>query len=179
MTYNEYKVAAMKTATYPKDMAELYLDLGIHGEAGEVCDKFKKLIRDKGWRPGKDIAPADRQDILLELGDVMWYIANISVVFNVPMHFKNRRNISETDPDQNNLLRADAATCTVSELIKTIRSLHSEIDHGRNHLPWVVYAIAVIAHCLGSSLEEVCQMNIEKLRDRQERQALGGSGDHR
>ena len=175
MTYNEYKQAAMKTATYPKDQAELYLDLGIHGEAGEVCDKFKKLIRDKGWRPGLDIAPSDRTDILLELGDVMWYIANISVVFQVPMGFGSP---SVKDPDKKSFHRWEE-NLTCETMLKYVRTLHSEIDHGRKHLPFVVYGIGIIAQCLGSSLEEVCRMNIDKLADRQQRDKLSGSGDHR
>ena len=40
------------------------------GEAGEVCEKIKKSIRD-----GK---PLDVQQLTLELGDVLWYISAIA-----------------------------------------------------------------------------------------------------
>ena len=44
--------------------------LGLIGESGEVAEKFKKILRDK---QGK-ISETDRQEILKELGDVLWYV---------------------------------------------------------------------------------------------------------
>lgn len=43
----------------------------------------------------------------------------------------------------------------------------------------VLWYIAVFAHSLGVSLEDLAQNNIEKLRSRQQRGKLGGSGDNR
>ena len=48
--------------------------LGLVGEAGETADKVKKIIRDKDGKVTDD----DREAIKKELGDVLWYIANIS-----------------------------------------------------------------------------------------------------
>ena len=50
------------------------LVFGILGESGEVAEKFKKLIRD---RQGK-ISEEDRQEILKELGDILWYINSVA-----------------------------------------------------------------------------------------------------
>jgi NTP pyrophosphatase (non-canonical NTP hydrolase) len=47
--------------------------LGLAGEAGEVADKFKKIIRDKDGY----ISEEDRVEILKEIGDVLWYAATI------------------------------------------------------------------------------------------------------
>ncbi|NCU29667.1 hypothetical protein EOM60_03580 [Candidatus Saccharibacteria bacterium] len=44
--------------------------LGLVGESGEIAEKFKKILRDK---QGK-ISETDRQEILKELGDVLWYV---------------------------------------------------------------------------------------------------------
>ena len=48
--------------------------LGLVGEAGETADKIKKIIRDKEGLASND----DKDAIKKELGDVLWYIANIS-----------------------------------------------------------------------------------------------------
>ena len=75
MEMNSYQSAARKTATYP-DVGRnpIYPTLGLTGEAGEVADKVKKVIRDR-----EGVFDADtREAIKLELGDVLWYVAQLS-----------------------------------------------------------------------------------------------------
>lgn len=55
--------------------------LGIAGEAGEVTDKVKKIIRDKGGYASEE----DRMEIAKELGDVLWYVANIARYLDVSL----------------------------------------------------------------------------------------------
>lgn len=76
MELNDYQKAAMQTAIYPNDGSISYLALAICGEAGELADKVKKVLRDKG---GQFYQP-DITAIALELGDVMWYAANLAKV---------------------------------------------------------------------------------------------------
>src|SRR5210317_814597 len=66
-----YQQKACSTAIFPKETALAYLTLGLPGEAGEIANKAKKLIRD-----GDN--PAKRAEITKELGDVCWYIAVLS-----------------------------------------------------------------------------------------------------
>lgn len=75
MEFREYEEQATLTAIYP-DMGEvpIYPVLGLVGEAGEVAEKVKKLIRDKGGRLVED----DRALLILELGDVLWYLSAVS-----------------------------------------------------------------------------------------------------
>lgn len=72
----DYQLFARGTAIYPKQgeiLGLLYTTLGLAGEAGEVADKTKKLLRDKGGVVDDDYLNA----VAAELGDVLWYIANI------------------------------------------------------------------------------------------------------
>ena len=72
MNANEYQTAALQTAVYPDRGNNLiYPVLGICGEAGEVAEKVKKLIRDEGGVLTDPI----REKIALELSDVAWYLA--------------------------------------------------------------------------------------------------------
>lgn len=86
----------------------LHWVLGINGEAGEVAEKVKKIIRDKNGKMTKQ----DKQELAKEIGDVLWYLA-------------------------------------------------------------------VFAHDLGFSLEDIAQQNLDKLKSRKARGVLGGAGDNR
>ncbi len=75
MDLNTYQAAARKTASYP-EWAESHLPtLGLTGEAGEVADKVKKVLRDQDGV----FDESAREAIKLELGDVLWYIAQLSM----------------------------------------------------------------------------------------------------
>ena len=76
MTLAAYQQTALSTAIYPHDRQTSYLTLALCGEAGELADKVKKIIRDKN---GQFYQP-DILAIALELGDVMWYAANLAHV---------------------------------------------------------------------------------------------------
>jgi len=109
MTFQEYQEEARKTAIYPnKDNNYIYPALGLVGEAGEIAEKIKKVIRDDNY----EITDEKREELTKELGDVLWYIANLSKELNI-------------------------------------------------------------------SMEDIAMRNIEKLKSRQERGVLGGSGDNR
>jgi NTP pyrophosphatase (non-canonical NTP hydrolase) len=78
LNMNEYQDIARRTAIY-KD-AIIYPALGLAGEAGEVAEKIKKLIRDKGGVAGlSEMEEEDHQAVAKEIGDVMWYCANLSL----------------------------------------------------------------------------------------------------
>ena len=80
---NEYQRKALETAIYPQDQKIIYPTLGLAGEAGEVADKVKKIIRDtiikRDCDSGAIILDAEqRRQLALEIGDVLWYCATLS-----------------------------------------------------------------------------------------------------
>lgn len=75
MTLNEYQEAARKTAVYPPQYQIIYPALGLAGEAGEAVEKVKKAVRKAGDRYKDEI---DYSGLMKELGDVLWYVANLA-----------------------------------------------------------------------------------------------------
>ena len=109
MNLNDYQDRALETAIYPNRGANfVYPALGLVGEAGEVADKLKKVIRDNDGV----LTDSVRDAVAAECGDVMWYIAVLA----------------------------------------------AELDY---------------------DLNEIAQINIDKLASRQQRGVLSGSGDNR
>ncbi len=110
LTLATYQAGARTTAQYPnRGLTGLYYAaLGAAGEAGELGNKVKKLIRDHN----EILTDEMRSAIADEAGDLLWYLA-------------------------------------------------------------------AIAHEIGIPLDEVARRNLAKLRDRQRRGTIGGSGDHR
>ena len=79
--FNAYQRSASKTAIYPIEHRILYPALGLAGEAGEVANKVKKLIRD-----GPEGRPEDwREQIASEIGDVLWYCAALATDLNMQL----------------------------------------------------------------------------------------------
>ena len=110
MNIDDYQKRALTTVITSGDTFKdsLHWVLGINGEAGEVAEKVKKIIRDKNGKMTKQ----DKQELAKEIGDVLWYLA-------------------------------------------------------------------VFAHDLGFSLEDIAQQNLDKLKSRKARGVLGGDGDNR
>ena len=113
MNADDYQKRAITTAyTDPQHvntlMEKTIWAMGLAGEAGEVVEKWKKIV---AYKEGK-ITPDDLDEIAKELGDVIWYIA-------------------------------------------------------------------VMAHSLGLSLDDIMQRNLQKLASRQKRNVIKGQGDNR
>lgn len=75
MDFETYQKNSRKTAVYPKiGYNFIYPTLGLAGEAGEVVEKIKKLIRDKNGVVDEKV----KQEITEELGDVLWYLSQLA-----------------------------------------------------------------------------------------------------
>ena len=109
MDLNTYQEQARSTAIYPNLGSNfVYPALGLCGEAGEIAEKVKKIIRDDQGV----ITDTKRDSMALELGDVLWYVSQLA----------------------------------------------AEIDY---------------------SLNDIAQINLDKLESRAERGVISGSGDNR
>lgn len=79
LRFDEYQCAAERTAIYPHARERhieglIYTVLGLVGEAGELANRFKKVLRDD-----EGILAFDTKKLLLkELGDCLWYCAMIA-----------------------------------------------------------------------------------------------------
>ena len=88
MTIKEYQRKAMRTATH-KCYDAANADLGLTGEAGEVADEVKKcMYQGHPWQPSK---------IVEELGDVLWYVALMADLMNVPLEYVMQANIEKLE----------------------------------------------------------------------------------
>jgi NTP pyrophosphatase (non-canonical NTP hydrolase) len=85
MTFHEYALGARATAKYPQETALLYPVLKLAGEAGEVAEKLGKLMRDANWKPGEALGDSQRDALVAELGDVLWYVAAVAHDLGVPL----------------------------------------------------------------------------------------------
>lgn len=92
MNFNEYQKESRKTAAYPdKDNNFIYPVLGLVGEAGEVAEKIKKVIRDDAGI----ISEEKKQEIKKELGDVLWYISNLSYELKLDLEDVAQSNLDK------------------------------------------------------------------------------------
>lgn len=90
MTFDEYSKAALSTAVYPNVGSNpIYPTLGLCGEAGEVAEKVKKMIRD-----GRSRAEV-REAIEKELGDVLWYVNALAREFDLRLDYIAIHNLDK------------------------------------------------------------------------------------
>lgn len=100
MDFTQYQCTASTTAVYPQDKAIEYLSTGLAAEAGEVCGKIAKSFRgDKGL---------DREAVISELGDVLWFISELSTQLGVSLEDVAKGNAKKLfDRQQRGALKGD------------------------------------------------------------------------
>ena len=92
MDFNDYQSKSRKTAKYPAiGHPVIYPALGLVNEAGEVAGKIKKVFRDKDGLINEET----RQALKAELGDVLWYIAQVATELDLSMDEIAEYNIAK------------------------------------------------------------------------------------
>lgn len=93
MTFDEYQKRALTTVISKNDSFKdtLHWVLGINGEAGEVAEKVKKIIRDKDGK----ISKQDKVELAKEIGDVLWYLAVFAHDLGFPLDDIAEQNLEK------------------------------------------------------------------------------------
>ena len=83
MNIDDYQQQALTTVLSSGDEFKdlMHWVLGLNGEAGEVAEKLKKILRDKDCV----VSDADKTEMAKELGDVLWYLAVFAHDLGVPL----------------------------------------------------------------------------------------------
>jgi NTP pyrophosphatase (non-canonical NTP hydrolase) len=91
MDLSEYQRQSRRTAEYPREAWLAYPALGLAGEAGEVAEHAKKAIRDDGGKVGEE----RRAAMAKELGDVLWYVAQLATELGLDLDEIATRNLEK------------------------------------------------------------------------------------
>ncbi len=92
MNFSNYQTKSRATAKYPViGNGVIYPTLGLVNEAGEVAGKIKKVFRDK---EGK-ISDETREALKAELGDVLWYLAQVATELDLSLDEIAEANIAK------------------------------------------------------------------------------------
>lgn len=94
-TFNHYQHKTGDTAVYPEagtgsGAALAYVGLGL-GEAGEIQNQLKKVLRDDAGKLTDD----RRREIAKELGDLLYYVARCATEIGVPLERIAEMNLSK------------------------------------------------------------------------------------
>lgn len=94
MDFDEYEKLATRTATFGGKQHEhqlMYITLGIAGESGEIAEKIKKIVRnDNGI-----VSDENRESLKREIGDVLWYLSQLSRVLGFHFSEAAKANIDK------------------------------------------------------------------------------------
>jgi NTP pyrophosphatase (non-canonical NTP hydrolase) len=96
MELSEYQRLSRRTAEYPRDAWLAYPSLGLAGEAGEVAEHAKKAIRDDGGM----VSDERRQAMAKELGDALWYVAQLASELGLELEDIARTNLDKLSSRQ-------------------------------------------------------------------------------
>ncbi len=93
MNFNDYQKKAKSFSVTDSELSKkdrmVIWTLGVTGEAGEVADHLKKALR------GDCSIEDKREDLIKEIGDVMWYLALLADELNISLDEVAKINIDK------------------------------------------------------------------------------------
>lgn len=206
----KYAAFVKETAIFADDIGIVYCGTKLNGEAGELAQKIDELVALKSSNTNDGVFWTVEQprvnDVLLELGDVLWYtVALIGelgydvcairrlAVTRAQGYYPEWAPVGQSGVDVvRNTLRINALAGHVGERIgKFIRDRNLGHDNAafRQDMPWCGHTAQLLQHMIdmidsvanefGYDVFDVLDRNVQKLESRRERGKLSGSGDHR
>ena len=166
MTLDQYQKLAMRTS--PKDGHDK-LDnavLGLIGETGELVDVYKKWQ----YQSGLD-APLPAERFADELGDVLWYLAELVDGMDKKISEVSRYTMTDlAKTTQKNAGKRTMRT-VITGLSARANRIRRSVDYSEwqgvaAEFNWMIKGCAYLAWQIGFSLEEIAERNIEKLKKR-------------
>ena len=108
MQLNEYQDKARTYAVYPEDHRITYPALGLVGEAGEIANKVKKIMRG-------DVKPENMEqkklEVASEIGDVLWYCAALAQDLGISLSVIATQNLDKLEGrKQRDVIHGDGDT---------------------------------------------------------------------
>lgn len=173
MDSRKYQEQALATAIYPNKGKNLaYSVLGLNEESGEAFEKHQ--LR-------------QTELFLKELGDVLWYVnatafeigSSLSDVFEHPSEL-----LEDSDTDELLIYLFSQSAIISGRAKKVIRDNNGTITADKKlvivqSLSNIISALILISKNVGSSLQEIADLNISKLQGRKSSGTLNGDGDVR
>ncbi len=99
MTFDEYQKQAKKTMVIEINplMDQTLWVLGINGEAGEIAEKWKKIIAYDNAK----ISTTRKSELAKEMGDVLWYLSAFATSLDLSLQDIAENNIQKVHSRMN------------------------------------------------------------------------------
>lgn len=183
LSMSEYRAFVAERSIYPGSgtlIGATYCGLKMAGEAGELLEHV--------------LVESDKNLILKEAGDVLWYVIASERELNM-----NLAVCQHEEPDY--LVRgvrgagphewAAALSIAVSKYTESLGKSMRDGDYSggeltdtwrerlRDQLEMVLWCIGGVGSCYGQKLHQIAELNVKKLKDRDARGVTKGDGDNR
>lgn len=141
--------------------------LGMIGEAGELVDVYKKWMYQSGPKAALPV-----KQIAEELGDMLWYMAEIAAGMESEMLDIIGSDFRDIDA---RVKRRPVKRTTIRGLVTSIAGRAYELNRmicrsewrgADTHMRRIIINMGHVAYKAGLTLEEIAEQNIEKLKKR-------------
>lgn len=174
MTPKEYREQMWQFAIYPDAGNNLlYAELGLLSEIGELAGEAKRVIRDDE----NNLTPERREKMIDELGDIMWYLSAISHERDSRDFVSSFKDIQAGSPKISGEQSKNISN--VNEFLRRVNRLADIFYTEEYHSKKFYLALITLIQFLNTTLEDVLQRNIDKLRSRMDRNKIKGAGGDR